>query len=130
VSNLGGHVVERDGVVVQFMLGADDAPDTVDNVDAHVYLADGSHRHATFFTTKALDQLLRKDARTGETGGGLYFWCSDQVIVPTAGVPAMMAAVMEMIRSGDIEVMCSLIEDESRPQRGPSTNGDRTRSGP
>ncbi|MBY8875574.1 hypothetical protein K7640_27465 [Micromonospora sp. PLK6-60] len=50
-------------------------------------------------------------ADTGEVDGGRYFRCSDQVIVPEPGVGAMVAAVDEMIRSGDIEVMCRLIED-------------------
>jgi hypothetical protein len=108
-----GHVEERDGVVVQFMLGGEDAPDTADNIDAHIYLPDGTHRYATFFTTEAINALLRKDARTGETGGGRYFWCSDQVIVPRPGVPAMMEAVSEMIRSGDITIMCGLVDDDS-----------------
>ncbi|MFI7598891.1 hypothetical protein [Actinoplanes sp. NPDC049681] len=114
-----GHVEERDGVVVQFMLGGEDALDTVDNVDAHIYLPDGTHRYATFFTTEAINSLLRKDARTGETGGGRYFWCSDQVIVPRPGVPAMMEAVTEMIRSGDIAFICGLVDDGSEEQ-GPA----------
>jgi hypothetical protein len=107
-----GHVEKRDDVTVQFMLGGGDTPDTVDNVDAHIYLPDGTHRYATFFTTTAIERILRKDARTGETGGGRYFWCSDQVIVPRPGVPAMMEAVTEMIRSGDITVMCGLVNDD------------------
>lgn len=41
----------------------------------------------------------------------LTFWYSDQVIVPAPGVESMMAAIMLMIRSGDVEVMCSLVED-------------------
>ena len=107
--------MKKDGVVVRFLLGAQDTLDTVENVDAHIYLADGSQRHATFFTTKAIDELLRKNVRTGEAGRGSYFWCSDQVIVPAPGMKGMMAAIMWMIRSGEIEVMCSLIEDGHDP---------------
>jgi hypothetical protein len=107
-----GHVVETDDVVVQFMLGGSDALETVGNVDAHLYFADGSHRHATFFTLDAIKEVLERHARTGETGGGRYFWCSDQVIVPKPGIAAMMAAIDEMIRSGDIEFMCGRIEAE------------------
>ncbi|MEU8209747.1 hypothetical protein AB0B85_11165 [Micromonospora sp. NPDC049044] len=107
-----GHVVESEGAVVQFMLGGGEDPGTVDNVDAHLHLADGSHRYATFFTLDAVREILRRHANTGETGGGRYFWCSDQVIVPEPGVAAMVAAVDEMIRSGDIEVMCGRIEEE------------------
>jgi hypothetical protein len=123
IDDLYGHVVEQDGTVVHFMIGADDSPDTVDNIDAHIYLVDGRHLYATFFTTEAINRILRNEAQNGETGGGRYFWCSDQVIVPKPGVPAMMAAIAEMIRSDDIAVMCSLIEDddeeEAAPPKGP-----------
>lgn len=57
-------------MVVQFMLGGEDTPDTVDNVDAHIYLPDGTYRYATFFTTEAINALLRKDAQSEKTGGG------------------------------------------------------------
>ncbi|MFG2010769.1 hypothetical protein ACGFNF_17015 [Micromonospora sp. NPDC048868] len=112
-----GHVVETDGAVVQFMLGGGEEPETVNNVDAHIHLADGSHRYATFFTLDAVKEILNRHANTGETDGGRYFWCSDQVIVPEPGVDAMVAAVDEMIRSGDIEVMCSLIEEDAEEDR-------------
>ncbi|MEV4479461.1 hypothetical protein [Micromonospora coxensis] len=118
VDDAYGHVVETDGAVVQFMLGGGEDPDTVSNVDAHIYLADGSHRYATFFTLDAVQEVLRRHASTGETGGGRYFWCSDQVIVPEPGVAAMVAAVDEMILSGDIEIMCSRIEEDAEEGRG------------
>lgn len=106
------HVIEQHGVTVQFMLGAGDDPETVDNLDAHVYLPDGTHRYATFLTTDAINRILRKDAQTGETGGGRYFWCSDQVIVPRPGIPAMMAALDEMVQSGDIVHICGEIKED------------------
>ncbi|MEU8332843.1 hypothetical protein [Micromonospora sp. NPDC048839] len=106
-----GHVVETEAAVVQFMLGGGDDAETVDNVDAHIYLADGTHRYATFFTPDAVKEILQRHASTGETDGGRYFWCSDQVIVPEPGVAAMVAAVDEMIRSGEIEVMCGRVEE-------------------
>ncbi|MFF0151340.1 hypothetical protein [Micromonospora sp. NPDC005203] len=63
-----------------------------------------------------MKEILRRHASSGEAGGGRYFWCSDQVIVPEPGVAAMAAAVDEMIRSGDIEVMCSRIEERPDDQ--------------
>ncbi len=89
------------------MLGGDELPEAADNLDAHIYLADGSRRYATFFTLEAIRSILLKDARTGETGGGRYFWGSDQVIIPRPGIPAMIEALDELIRSGDVEFMCS-----------------------
>jgi hypothetical protein len=112
IDEMYGHVVQAEGAVVQFMLSDREDPALADNVDAHIYLADGSHRYATFFTLDAVREILRRHASTGETGGGRYFWCSDQVIVPEPGVAAMAAAVDEMIRSGDIEFMCGRIEED------------------
>lgn len=105
------HLVE--GGRVSFLFGQGDDPATADNIDAHVHLADGTHRYATFMTTVEIGRLLRRWAETGEAGGGQYFWCSDLVIIPRPGVEAMVAALEEMIRTGDIDVMLSKVEDRS-----------------
>ncbi len=108
-----GTVVEVEGAVIRFLLGGGESAETADNLDAHIHLADGTRRYATFCTPEAIVRILRKDAATGETGGGRYFWCRDQVIVPRPGIAVMVAAVEEMIRSGDIEVICGEIAPES-----------------
>ncbi|MGW2625044.1 hypothetical protein [Micromonospora taraxaci] len=102
-----------EGARVSFMSGEGTDPATADNIDAHVYLADGTHRYATFMTTVEIGRLLRRWAETGEAGGGHYFWCSDLVIIPRPGVEAMLAALEEMIRTGDIDVMLGKVEDSS-----------------
>ena len=96
---------------VRFMPGEGDDPATVDNIDAHVYLVDGTRRDVTFMTTAEIGRVLQRWAETGEAGGGRYFWCSDLVIVPRPGVGAMVAALGELIRSGDIDVILSKVED-------------------
>ncbi|MET7376231.1 hypothetical protein [Micromonospora arida] len=100
-----------EGARVHFMASQDDEPETADNIDAQLYLADGTHRCATFMTTNEIARLLQRWAGTGEVGGGRYFWCSDLVIIPRPGVEAMVAALGEMIRSGDVDVMLSKLED-------------------
>ena len=102
-----------EGARVCFMLGQGDEPATADNTDAHIYLADGTHRYATFMTTVEIGRVLQRWAETGEAGGGRYFWCSDLVIVPRPGVEAMVAALGEIIRSGDVDVMLSKVGDSS-----------------
>jgi hypothetical protein len=39
---------------------------------------------------------------TDEVANGSYFWVVDQLIVPEPGVPAMTAAIRELVRSGEI----------------------------
>ncbi|WP_146755468.1 hypothetical protein [Micromonospora saelicesensis] len=102
-----------EGARVHFMAGQDDEPETADNIDAHLCLADGTRRYATFMTTGEIARLLQRWAGTGEVGGGRYFWCSDLVIIPRPGVEAMVAALGEMIRSGDVDVMLSKLEDSA-----------------
>ncbi|MGC4820848.1 hypothetical protein [Micromonospora sp. MH99] len=102
-----------EGVRVCFMAGQDDEPETADNIDAHLCLADGTRRYATFMTTDEIGRLLQRWAGTGEVGGGRYFWCSDLVIIPRPGVEAMVAALAEMIRSGDIDVMLGEVKDSA-----------------
>ncbi|GHJ12993.1 hypothetical protein TPA0908_09880 [Micromonospora sp. AKA38] len=102
-----------EGARVRFMPGQGDDPVTADNIDAHVYLVDGTHRYATFMTTVEIGRVLQRWTETGEAGGGQYFWCSDLVIVPRPGVEAMVAALGEMIRSGEVDVILSKVEDGS-----------------
>ena len=102
-----------EGARVHFMPGQGDDPATSENIDAHVYLGDGAHRYVTFMTTVEIGRVLQRWAQTGEAGGGRYFWCSDLVIVPRPGVEAMVAALGEMIRSGDVDKILSEVEDGS-----------------
>jgi hypothetical protein len=78
-----------------------DDPTTVENVDARIYRSDGVAHYATFMTTDEIARVLMRWNRSGEWGGGRYFWCSDLIIVPSPGVQTMVAAVDELIRSGD-----------------------------
>jgi hypothetical protein len=75
---------------------------TVANVDVFVGLPDGSSWSLTIFTVDEVRRLLAVWRETGEAASGSYFWTSDQVIVPEPGVEAMMAAVRELVRSGDL----------------------------
>ena len=105
--------VERPGFTVRFLAGADDHPATVGNLDAHIEMADGRTRYATVMTTGEIDSILRRWRQTGEAGGGLWFWCSDLVIVPGPGVAAMVDAVQDLVTSGQIEATCSVQQTSS-----------------
>ncbi|MFI7105005.1 hypothetical protein ACIBK9_01725 [Nonomuraea sp. NPDC050227] len=49
------------------------------------------------------------DARTGESPGGRYFWCSDLIIVRDVGYEGMAAAIRDLISSGEIDTACGLL---------------------
>lgn len=89
--------------VARFLLDQDtDTVDTLANVDAFVDLPDGSTWALTIFTLDEVGRLLARWKETGEAANGSYFWAVDQLIVPEPGVPAMTAAIRELVSSGDI----------------------------
>lgn len=101
-------VVERPEYTAKFLIG-EQLPEAAEDADVHVRLADGTWRYASLFTLNQVAKILGKDRRTGETGGGAYFWCTDLVIVPEAGVSAMTRALDELVHSGEIETACQQI---------------------
>ena len=93
-------VVTEATFVARFLVGTDEEP--VANVDVFVDLPDGSTWALTMFTVAEVGRLLARWKETGEEADGCYFWVVDGVIVPEPGIPAMTAAIRELVRSGDI----------------------------
>src|SRR3954451_13394259 len=90
--------------VARFLLGPGaDAADTVANVDVFVDLPDESTWALTIFTVDEVRRLLARCKESGDVANGSYFWVVDQVIVPEPGVPAMTAAIRELVHGGEID---------------------------
>ena len=85
-----------------FVLGAEDDPDTVENVDVEVTLADGSRWSATMLSLPEIGRIMDCWAITGEGLAGRFFQCSDLVIVRERGVTAMTAVLDGLIESGEL----------------------------
>ncbi|MFI7210795.1 hypothetical protein [Micromonospora maritima] len=88
--------------VARFLVGPDTTEESVANVDVFVDLPDGSRWALTVFSLAEVHRLLARWRETGEAAGGSYFWAVDQLIVPEPGVPAMTAAIRELVRSGEL----------------------------
>lgn len=84
-----------------FMLGADDDPTTVENVDAELRLPDGSRWSATFLSVSEVGRILRRWEVSGEGLGGIYMHCPDLIIVSRGGVETMTRVVEDILSSGD-----------------------------
>ncbi|MFF0868584.1 hypothetical protein ACFYUV_42990 [Nonomuraea sp. NPDC003560] len=84
-------------------------PDTADEADATITFPDGARRYATLMTLDAVQRKMDQDARTGESPGGRYFWCSDLIIVRDVGYEGMAAAIRDLISSGEIDTACGLL---------------------
>ena len=95
-------------------------PETAEEADATITFPDGSRRYATFMTLDVVRRIMDKDARTGESLGGRYFWCSDLIIVRDVGLESMVAAIRDLISSGDVERACGLLVplDEDEEETG------------
>ncbi|MCR6482890.1 hypothetical protein M8542_08670 [Amycolatopsis sp. OK19-0408] len=94
-----------------FTIGGGEQPETVENVDAEVRFPDGSRWSATFFTLAEVGRLMANWARTGEYGGGRYFWCSDGVVVRDPGVESMTAVLAELHREGSLRDVLKRLEE-------------------
>lgn len=109
--DMGQWAAATAGAKIEFVPGQGDDPASVENIDARIYRGDGVCHYATFMTTDEIARVLTRWNASGQFGGGRYFWCSDLVIVPSPGVPTMVAAVDELIRSGDIDAVLSKVQD-------------------
>lgn len=102
------YVVRDSEFTALFMLGGDDGAETVDNVDAELRLPDGTRWSATIMTLGAIDQVMNRWKETGEYGGGVFFQCSDLVIVPLSGVAAMVESLRAIVEEGPQGVLSKL----------------------
>jgi hypothetical protein len=83
------HVVRESDFTALFMLGADDRLERVEDVDAGLRLPDGARWSAGFMTLGVIEEAMNRWRETREYGGGVFFQCSDLVIVPMSGVAVM-----------------------------------------
>jgi len=93
--------VEEPAFVARFLLDAA-TEEPVANVDVLVDLPDRSSWALTIVTVDEIRRLLALWRETGEVANGSYFWGIDTVVVPEPGITAMIAAIRELVRSGDI----------------------------
>ncbi|MEU1720517.1 hypothetical protein ACNF49_00970 [Actinomadura sp. ATCC 39365] len=85
------------------------APETADEADATITLADGTRRYATFMTLGVVSKIMDHQRETGECLSGRYFWCSGLIIIRGPGFDSMIAAVEDLIARGEIADACAVL---------------------
>jgi hypothetical protein len=106
-------IITEPTFVARFLLDPfRDTEDTVANADTFVELPGGSTWSLTLVTVAEVNRLLARWKDTGEAGGGSYFRAADLVIVPVPGISAMIAAIRELVRSGEITDAGTRRDDE------------------
>lgn len=94
------HVVTEPDFAALFLLGSDDSPEAVEDADAELRLPDGTRWSASFMTLDVIETVMNRWKETGEHGGGVFFACSDLVIIPEGGVAAMVDAFRVILAEG------------------------------
>ena len=94
-------VVQLNQAEAMFFLGAQDDPETVENVDIEVILTDGSRWSATLMTLAEIARIMMRWKATGENLSGTYFQCQDLIIVEQAGVTAAIDLLNGLVDSGE-----------------------------
>ncbi|MFD9944667.1 hypothetical protein ACFWYW_15390 [Nonomuraea sp. NPDC059023] len=94
------------------------APETADQADATITLPDGTRRYATFMTLGVVRGIMDRWEETGEQLSGRYFSCPDLIIIRKPGFASMIAAIRDMVASGDIEHACGLLPPADEEDAG------------
>jgi hypothetical protein len=68
-----------------------------------VELADGSLWSATFFTLANIKAIFEKNHRTGEDGGGVYFWAPWMIIVEQLDQETIEATIDVLLDEDEFE---------------------------
>jgi hypothetical protein len=74
-----------------------------DNVDVEIRLKDGRLLTATFFTIQNIKSLFEKNKQSGECGAGLYFYCTDMILLEELTVENIVKTIEDLIKEGTLE---------------------------
>ena len=81
-------------------------------IDVEVALSDGSRWSATFFTLANIEALMEKDSRTGENHDGLYFYCTDMIIVRQLDQETIEATIADLLDESSFESAFQLLRED------------------
>lgn len=104
--------VQLDGAVAAFMLGAEDSPELVENVDVEVELSDGSRWAATFISLAEIGRIMERWAMTGEYLGGSYLRVPDLIVIKQGGIEKMVEVLKSILAHGDLAAAMVRIDIE------------------
>lgn len=71
-----------------------------DNIDVEVNI-EGVTYFATFITTRNIETILFRYARSGECAQGMYFWASNIIIIKSICESTIRKTIEDLIKSGE-----------------------------
>ena len=96
-------IIEKDDYTIRILYGADIADPRDNNVDVFVEFRNGKTYVATFFTLKNIQAIMDRYKTSGECKSGLYFYCTDMIIVNKITDKAVSDVIQGMIDEQDFE---------------------------
>jgi len=73
------------------------------NTDVQIKFADGRRYIGTFFTVANIQRIMKDYEDTGECLHGMYFWCTDMIIVQNLKPETIEATVQEIIAQDELD---------------------------
>lgn len=86
-----------------FVLGVEDDPASVENVNAEITIPDGTRWSATFLTLAEIGRVMERWRLSSECLAGAYFRCPDLVAIRNPGISAMVEALDAALADGSPE---------------------------
>jgi hypothetical protein len=102
VSNHNLELKKSGYTIIIFSGRSDPMSEFDDNVNVQVSLDNGDYYTATFFTLSNIQKLFSTNKKTGECAGGLYFYCSDMIIVERLTAEIIERAVADLITNNEL----------------------------
>lgn len=104
--------ISEDPLILVYDAGDLETPRADDNMDVEVHTESGRWS-ATFMTPVNLQTLMEKNAKTGESAGGLYELLSaDSIVVSEISADVIRRVVAALRSSGDFEYAFVLLKDD------------------
>lgn len=91
-----------------------DDPNSFDengNIDIEVTLDGKTRFSATFFSIESIGKIIEKNKQTGENKNGLYFFCSDMIIVEKISKVVIEETVSDMVKKNILQFHFSKLDD-------------------
>ncbi|MEZ5464171.1 MAG: hypothetical protein R3F22_02880 [Lysobacteraceae bacterium] len=72
-----------------------------DNVDFQIALTNGETWTGTFFTLANIEKVMRARTLSGESAGGLHFWCKEMIVVRDLSHSTLAKVVADLVSTGE-----------------------------
>ena len=84
----------------------------VDFIHVSFELDNNENYIATFGTVHAINERLQYYISSGECSNGLYFWCSNLIIIKELSKENFVKCIKDLIENGEYKYICLKIDNQ------------------